>query len=221
MRGIAVRWLLVLAACDAPAPEAAKPVAAPPVVAPPVVEPPPVVVAPVVPPVELPLAGVGPGGAEGRAARRQAALDVLTDGASAAKLELIAAPPGRAFDPDLADEMTPTIRVGPRVPGILQKKARVEGPLDRDIVRRIVRAHINELRYCYNQGLARDPNLAGDVTIDFEILDTGRVGESTVGKSTLHDPQIAPCMATAVKRWSFPKPVKLVKVSYPFGLTAG
>jgi hypothetical protein len=49
---------------------------------------------------------------------------------------------------------------GTAVPTVRQAKATVTGALDKDIIRRIVRAHINEVRYCYNQGLARDPGSA-------------------------------------------------------------
>jgi hypothetical protein len=47
------------------------------------------------------------------------------------------------------------------IPQVRQSKAEVQGALDKDIVRRIQRAHINEVRHCYNQGLARNPELRG------------------------------------------------------------
>jgi hypothetical protein len=221
----------MLVACDAPpAPEAApKPAVAPPTVAPTPVAPPdvaPTPVAPpdvappsVAPPAEAPLEGSGPSGAEGRTARRQAVLDLLTDGRSAAALDVIAASPGRAFDPELADEMTPKIYIErSTVPQVRQLKATIEGPLDKDIVRRIVRAHINEVRFCYNQGLARDPRLAGRLEIEFAILDDGKVGTATVRQSSLADPRVGDCTANAVRRWTFPKPEKVTKVIYPFDL---
>lgn len=211
---------LLLAACDAPAP-APTPTPAPPPAPAPAPEPPPP--APAVtppeptPPPETPLTGVGPSGAEGRPARRQAALDLLTDGRSAAALDLRATSPGRSFNPYLADELTPTVTVQ-ELPVIQQGKAKVTGPLDKDIIRRITRAHINEIRHCYNQGLQRNPNLAGQVTIDFTIEVPGTVGDSKVGPSTLRDPAVAECMASRIRRWTFPKPITPVTVSYPFRL---
>lgn len=228
MRAAATVLLLVLTACDAPPAPAPKPapVVAPAPVAPPVPPPvpPPAEVAPPVdpaPPVEPPLAGVGPSGAEGRAAREQAVVDLLTDGRSAAALELLAAGPGRAFDPELADKMTPIVYTTSRIPQIYQRTARVEGPIDRDIVRRIVRAHINEVRYCYNKALAVDPNTSGRMVIEFEILDTGKVGAAAIHRSTVSDPQVAECTVAAVRRWTFPKPEKTAKVLYPFDLEPG
>jgi TonB family protein len=138
-------------------------------------------------------------------------------------LKLVASDPGRVFDPNLAEEMTPKIEITvSSIPAVRQKEARVKGALDRDIIRRIVRAHINEIRYCYNQGLARDPNLDGTVTVDFQILGDGKVGDGKVGKSTMPDAAVGECMVLAVKRWSFPKPVNegTVEVSYPFELSS-
>jgi len=112
---------------------------------------------------------------------------------------------------------------GKRVPRVRQAKATVKGPLDKDIIRRIVRAHINEVRYCYTQGLAKDDALEGRVQIDFEIGGTGKVTSAAVGKTTVSDTAVGKCMAKAVKRWKFPKPVDgaTVSVSYPFNLSPG
>ena len=64
---------------------------------------------------------------------------------------------------------------GKRVPRVRQAKATVTGSLDKDIIRRIVRAHINEVRYCYEKGLAVDPNLKGRVAVTFTIDAEGKV----------------------------------------------
>jgi TonB family protein len=112
---------------------------------------------------------------------------------------------------------------GTRVPRVRQSKAEVKGSLDKDIIRRIIRAHINEVRYCYEQGLARDPALSGKVSIQFTIDTTGSVSAATVADSTLSDEKVASCIAKAVKRWTFPKPTGggSVVVTYPFVLEPG
>ncbi len=110
---------------------------------------------------------------------------------------------------------------GKRVPKVRQAKAQVKGSLDRDIIRRIIRAHINEVRACYNQGLTKDPDLAGRVAIKFVIAPTGKVGSSVVQESTVKDKAVGTCIAKAVKRWKFPKPRDggKVEVTYPFNLS--
>lgn len=111
---------------------------------------------------------------------------------------------------------------GKPVPRVRQAKAQVIGALDRDIVRRIVRAHINEIRSCYNQGLARDEHLQGRVAVEFVVNAMGKVDSSRLESSTLHHGLVEACMVDATLRWKFPKPSdgKSVKVIYPFTLSA-
>ncbi len=215
MRRLLALTCLALA-CETPASTSTQTAPAAPSPAPaPVVDPQPAAPAPA----GLPLADVGPGGAVGREPRRQAVLDLLADGRSAAALTELSAEAEHPFDPGLADALTPRVLAG--VPIVRQAKATVSGPLDPDIVRRIVRAHINEVRYCYNQGLARDPRAEGRVVVDFEIRLTGDVETSKITESTMTDPQVPECIAKAVRRWKFPRPKKLVQVSYPFVLMPG
>ncbi|MEM6995929.1 MAG: AgmX/PglI C-terminal domain-containing protein [Myxococcota bacterium] len=112
---------------------------------------------------------------------------------------------------------------GKRVPRVRMAKATIDGALDSDITRRIVRSHINELRYCYNQGLVRNPELKGRVSVKFTVGPTGKVSKSEVKKSTVEDPNVGNCVAKAVKRWKFPKPTdgKAADVLYPFVLSPG
>ena len=111
---------------------------------------------------------------------------------------------------------------GTRVPTVRQARAEVQGALDRDIIRRIVRAHINEVRYCYNQALARDPNARGRVAIQFRIDGKGKVPSAVVQETTMRDAGVGNCMAQAARRWTFPKPEGGgdVIVTYPFVLEA-
>lgn len=111
-------------------------------------------------------------------------------------------------------------------PRVRQAQAEVVGPLDRDIIRRIVRAHINEVRYCYNEGLSADPALSGRVAIQFTIGSAGKVVEAVVASSTLDedddDEGVATCIGTAVQRWKFPKfEGEAAVVTYPFVLSPG
>jgi TonB family protein len=110
-----------------------------------------------------------------------------------------------------------------RVPRVRQSKATVKGSLDKDIIRRIVRAHINEVRHCYNKGLAKDDTLSGKVVVDFTIAATGKVSEAEVDSTTVSDEDVGKCIAKAAKRWKFPKPRGggVVVVKYPFVLAPG
>jgi MYXO-CTERM domain-containing protein len=95
------------------------------------------------------------------------------------------------------------------------------GPgLDKDIVRRIVRAHINEVRSCYGRALAAAPALAGDMSVEFTIAANGKVRDVALGKSSVADSTLEACVTKAVGRWTFPKPREgaEVAVTQSFGL---
>jgi TonB family protein len=99
--------------------------------------------------------------------------------------------------------------------------ADVRGGLDKEIVRRVVRQHINEVRYCYEQSLVRRPTLAGRVVVQFTIAGTGRVVISALQSSSLGEPPVDACIVAAFRRWEFPQPRGggIVVASYPFQLT--
>jgi hypothetical protein len=205
-----VSLILGLVACTAPAPETPATPATPPVVA-------------EVKPGPAALADIPPG-PEGRSMRRKAVLELLVGGGVAASLPLVDTAPGREFDPQLADKLTPKEYLRRyRVPTVRQAKATVEGPLDKDPIRKVVREHINEIRRCYDEGLALDFNLKGRVEVKFKILGDGTVGESAVLESTLRDADVATCIGAAPLLWTFPKPERgeTVTVGYPFVLEPG
>jgi len=108
------------------------------------------------------------------------------------------------------------------VPRIRTGNADVRGSLSKEVVRRIIRRHINEVRFCYEQGLHRKPSLQGDVAVKFIIAPTGNVQTSAVASSTISDGRVERCIATAVRRWRFPTPEGggIVVVTYPFNLQA-
>lgn len=82
----------------------------------------------------------------------------------------------------------------------------VTGGLAPDVVRRVLRRSSNVLRYCYERGLARAPELRGTVTLDFVIGANGLVSSAVVARSTLHDEAAERCMASAIGRMTFPAP---------------
>ena len=107
------------------------------------------------------------------------------------------------------------------VPDVIVGPSTVRGSLDKDIIRRIVRRNINQVRYCYTQGLTAPPSLEGRAVVQFTIAPTGQVLASVLQSSTLNAVAVESCVVNAVKRWEFPKPDGggLVIVSYPFQFT--
>jgi hypothetical protein len=107
------------------------------------------------------------------------------------------------------------------VPGqvLLHCGAGNEGCLDKEIIRRVIRQHRNEVRYCYERGLVTKPELQGRIVTSFTIANTGRVLASAVTDTSLRTPDVEQCIAEAVRRWEFPASAQTSMVSYPFTLT--
>ena len=92
----------------------------------------------------------------------------------------------------------------------------VTGRLPPEVVQRIVRQSFGRLRLCYEQGLASNPALAGDVSTKFVIGAKGDVTAVSDGGSKLADPAVVRCVQSAFRNLSFPEPEGgTVTVVYP------
>jgi hypothetical protein len=106
-------------------------------------------------------------------------------------------------------------------PEVTISPAEVKGSLDKELIRRVIRRHLPEVKFCYERELTRNNTLEGRVQIHFIIGTTGAVTASMVQSSTLQNSTAEQCIAGAVRRWEFPKPqFGIVDVSYPFVLKA-
>lgn len=107
-----------------------------------------------------------------------------------------------------------------RVPQIKSGAADVRGSLSKEVIRRVIRRHINEVRFCYEQELNARPDLTGRVTVKFIISPTGAVQTALVSDTSLGNQRVENCIAGAVRRWTFPAPDGggIVIVNYPFML---
>jgi hypothetical protein len=111
---------------------------------------------------------------------------------------------------------------GELVSQVVPLEAKVDPGSAADLVRDTVRENLDELLGCYDAGLREQPQLAGTVTIAFEIAANGEVSRSSVQEARLipDNEKLAKCMAKAVKRWYFGKLEGggSVSVSYSFAL---
>ena len=108
------------------------------------------------------------------------------------------------------------------VPQVRGGKAEVRGSLSKEVIRRVVRRHINEVKFCYEQQLNARPDLEGRVTTKFVISPTGSVQSAIVANSSLRNQAVESCIVQALRRWTFPAPDGggVVVVNYPFVLNA-
>ena len=82
----------------------------------------------------------------------------------------------------------------------------------------VIRAHLNEIRHCYEQLLQRSPNAAGKIATRFVVGLSGRVDSAVVESSTISDSIMQGCVTGKIQRWKFPEPRggQPVTVNYPF-----
>ena len=93
-----------------------------------------------------------------------------------------------------------------------------DGGLSREQVRRTIRQHINEVRFCYEQSLMSRPDLEGRVSVRFMVNAEGAVAMSTVADSSGPTAEVGSCVSQAMRRWSFPSSSGPTMVTYPFVL---
>ncbi len=108
-------------------------------------------------------------------------------------------------------------------PSIRQGATTVNGRLPPEVIQRIVRQNFGRFRLCYEDGLSRDPKLAGQVAVKFVIDASGAV--STVRSdpsTTLSDASAVQCIVRAFGNLSFPQPEGgIVTVIYPLVFAPG
>jgi TonB family protein len=93
----------------------------------------------------------------------------------------------------------------------------IVGPdgLDKNIIRRYVRAQLAAIGYCYERQLTVQENLGGTVTVEFVIGPTGAVisarSEGSVGSA-----EVDACVVAEVRKIDFPRSEGMTNVRYPF-----
>lgn len=92
------------------------------------------------------------------------------------------------------------------------------GSLDPEIIRRIVREHAGQIRYCYESELTRTPGLYGKIVMKWVINGDGKVMQATTAETQMKNANVENCLASRIKTWVFPKPKGggIVIVNYPF-----
>lgn len=93
-------------------------------------------------------------------------------------------------------------------------------PLDKEMIRRVVRQHRREIAFCYEKSLQTRRDLQGTMTVVFSIASSGQVIAATVGESSLDSAPVEQCITGKIRRWNFPPHGSaLATVRYPFRFT--
>lgn len=110
-------------------------------------------------------------------------------------------------------------RRGQRAPRarVERGRASVNGFLSREQIERVVRRHTRGIRYCYERELSDDPELEGQITVNWTIDLDGRVSRRSVESNTMDGSSVETCLLREVSRMRFPEPDGgMVVVRYPF-----
>lgn len=97
------------------------------------------------------------------------------------------------------------------------------GTIDREAVRRVIRANLNEVKSCYERVLNTLPEgqrLEGKVVIAWQIVEKGAAKAVKVKSSTLGNSTVENCIRDRLGSWVFPEPPPgmVAEVAYPFVL---
>ncbi|MCA9561580.1 MAG: TonB family protein, partial [Myxococcales bacterium] len=105
-----------------------------------------------------------------------------------------------------------------KVPKVIPGKPIVSGALDKETIRRVIRRHRNEYKYCYEKQLNVKRDLNGKIIVKFTISGNGSVIAANVEESTMNDSAVENCLVGKIRRWVFPAPKGggIVVVKYPF-----
>lgn len=93
------------------------------------------------------------------------------------------------------------------------------GTIDREAIRRVIRANLRVIRTCFERQLNRNPDLSGKIVLGWDIGEQGRVLATRVKSNELGNREVADCIMERLKTWRFPEPPtnQVVEVeAYPF-----
>lgn len=98
------------------------------------------------------------------------------------------------------------------------ESAEVTGKLDKELIQKIIRRHMPEIKWCYQQGLQKNSRLEGKVVVNFTISSVGKVIQTAVKQTTMRNAEVEQCVLAKISRWKFPEPKGggIVGVNYPF-----
>src|SRR5205823_1576329 len=137
---------------------------------------------------------------------------------------------GEAFTPTV-DPTTTAGSITPKPPVTITPKppdddipASIDGDtLPSALVARVMRANAKTPRRCYEDGLAKNPSLAGRVVVRFVIQTNGTVSKAEIDpSSTLANAAVTTCILAGVKAIRFPTRTSgdAVTVSFPLVYSA-
>jgi hypothetical protein len=87
---------------------------------------------------------------------------------------------------------------------------------DPELIRQVIHAHLQQVRYCYERSLTRNPALQGRVVMAFHVTSEGTVDLAQVSRGLVSE--LDECLRGRVQLWKFPASHLKAgfRVTYPF-----
>jgi hypothetical protein len=102
------------------------------------------------------------------------------------------------------------------------KTVPVGGPpadgLTRNEIDAVIKASAGAIRSCYQAELAKSPDLAGKIVVQFRIDGAGAVASASIKSTTMKSPPVESCVVGTIKKLAFPAKAT-ASVTYPFIFT--
>ena len=99
----------------------------------------------------------------------------------------------------------------------------IMGALDKSLIDAVIKRNMNQIRYCYQRELTKNPSLGGKIVVKFTIAKDGSVSKASIKSSSMGNSQVENCIAGRFMQFKFPEPKGggIVIVSYPFIFAPG
>ena len=102
--------------------------------------------------------------------------------------------------------------------GVMGGDPLILGALDKSLIDAVIKRYMNQIRYCYQRELSKNPSLAGKITVKFVIQKDGTVSSAVTKSTTMNNASVEECINGRFLKMIFPDPKGggIVIVSYPF-----
>lgn len=83
----------------------------------------------------------------------------------------------------------------------------------------VLESHRSEIRQCYQNSRARDPELEGRVVVEWSVNPDGVVTVIRIKQSDMKTPHVAMCILSTIKGWKYPRPwagARVITESFEF-----
>lgn len=103
----------------------------------------------------------------------------------------------------------------PNVPKMPAQVVGPEGSLTKEAIHAIITAYSPSVKGCYDDELARSPNLTGRVVVTLKVEPDGHVSTAKVDETTMNNERVESCLVRQLLSWAFPKAGGPAIVTYP------